>query len=50
MWTLIKPFIEESPTIHRIYAVGAMVDWVCAVLRDDFLNFLFHRLLLMLLV
>ena len=50
MWTLLKPFIEESPTIHRIYSVGTMVDWVRTVLRDDFLNFLFHRFLLMQLV
>ena len=50
MWTLLKPFIEEIPTIHRIYAVRTMIDRVCAVLRNDFLNFLFHRLLLMQLV
>ena len=50
MWALLKPFIEESPAVHRIYAVGTMIDWVRAVLRDDFLNFLFHRLLLLQLV
>ena len=41
MWTLIKSFIEERPAIYRIYAVGAMIDWVRAVLRN---YLLFHTL------
>ena len=50
MRTFLKPFIKERPAVHRIYSVGTMIDGEGAILRDNFLNFLFHRLLLMQLV
>ena len=50
MRTLLKSFIKKSPTINRIYTIRTKVDRVRAVLRDDFLNFLFHKFLLMQLV
>lgn len=50
MWTLLKSFVKERITLYRIYAVRAMINWQRAAFRDDFLNFLFHRFLLMQLV